>query len=108
MRNKTSVLTLSTLCSALIGANVFAADSAGEPGRSAGKKNPLNNVYFGEQHLHTSASPDAFAFGAGTVFRRLGLSQEPGQGQGLREEGLCWRCAHGPGPAEEGVQGADL
>ena len=39
------------------------ADSPGEPGRSAGGKNPLNNVYFGEQHLHTSASPDAFAFG---------------------------------------------
>jgi hypothetical protein len=35
----------------------------GEPGRSAEGKNPLNNVYFGEQHLHTSASPDAFAFG---------------------------------------------
>jgi len=66
MRNKTSVLTLSVLCSALIGANAFAADSAGEPGRSSGKKNPLNNVYFGEQHLHTSASPDAFAFGTRT------------------------------------------
>jgi hypothetical protein len=63
MRNKTGVLTLSILCSALIGANAFAADSAGEPGRSAGGKNPLKNVYFGEQHLHTSASPDAFAVG---------------------------------------------
>lgn len=39
------------------------ADSAGEPGREAGKANPLNNVYFGEEHLHSSASPDAFAFG---------------------------------------------
>ncbi len=27
------------------------------------KPNPLRNVYFGEQHLHTSASPDAFAVG---------------------------------------------
>ena len=63
MRNKTSVLTLSVLCLALISANAIAADPAGEPGRSAGGKNPLNNVYFGEQHLHTSASPDAFAFG---------------------------------------------
>ena len=35
----------------------------GEPGRESGKANPLNNVYFGEQHLHTSASPDAFAVG---------------------------------------------
>jgi hypothetical protein len=39
------------------------ADSIGEPGRSSGKPNPLNNVYFGEQHLHTVNSPDAFAFG---------------------------------------------
>ena len=28
-----------------------------------GKPNPLKNVYFGEQHLHTVNSPDAFAFG---------------------------------------------
>ena len=40
------------------------ADSLGEPGRSSGKANPLNNVYFGEQHLHTSNSPDAFAAGS--------------------------------------------
>ncbi len=38
------------------------AQSIGEPGRGSGK-NPLKNVYFGEQHLHTSASPDAFAVG---------------------------------------------
>jgi hypothetical protein len=35
----------------------------GEPGRDAKKPNPLNNVYFGEQHLHTQDSPDAFAMG---------------------------------------------
>jgi len=29
----------------------------------SGKPNPLNNVYFGEQHLHTVNSPDAFAMG---------------------------------------------
>jgi hypothetical protein len=40
-----------------------AAESVGEPGLGSGGKNPLNNVYFGEQHLHSSASPDAFAFG---------------------------------------------
>ena len=28
-----------------------------------GEPNPLKNVYFGEQHLHTVNSPDAFAFG---------------------------------------------
>ena len=39
------------------------AASVGEPGRAAGKPNPLNNVYFGEQHLHTANSPDAFAMG---------------------------------------------
>ena len=43
---------------------VIAADSPGEPGRVEGKANPLKNVYFGEQHLHTSNSPDAFGAGA--------------------------------------------
>ena len=42
---------------------VSAADSIGEPGRNSGKANPLKNVYFGEQHLHTVNSPDAFAMG---------------------------------------------
>jgi hypothetical protein len=63
MRDKAGVLTLSVFFSALLGANAIAADSAGEPGRSAGGKNPLKNVYFGEQHLHTADSPDAFAMG---------------------------------------------
>ena len=63
MKNKTGVLTLSILCSALISANAFAADSVGEPGRSASGKNPLKNVYFGEQHLHTRNSFDAFTLG---------------------------------------------
>jgi hypothetical protein len=39
------------------------ARSIGEPGRESGKPNPLKNVYFGEQHIHTAASPDAFAVG---------------------------------------------
>ena len=43
--------------------SLWAADSAGEPGRSSGKANPLKNVYFGEQHIHTGNSPDAFAIG---------------------------------------------
>ncbi|MGI9411267.1 MAG: DUF3604 domain-containing protein [Hyphomicrobiaceae bacterium] len=43
--------------------SALAADPFGEPGPSSAKKNPLNNVYFGEQHLHTTNSPDAFAFG---------------------------------------------
>jgi hypothetical protein len=56
-----------TLLLAVITGTVFAtgalADSAGEPGRDTGKANSLNNVYFGEQHLHTADSPDAFAMG---------------------------------------------
>ena len=63
MRNKTGALTLSILTSLLFTVGTFAADPIGEPGRSSGKKNPLKNVYFGEQHMHTVNSPDAFAFG---------------------------------------------
>jgi hypothetical protein len=40
-----------------------AQDSSGEPGRENRGPNPLRNVYFGEQHLHTQASPDSFAVG---------------------------------------------
>jgi hypothetical protein len=39
------------------------ADTQGEPGPSSGEPNPLKNVYFGEQHLHTTNSPDAFVIG---------------------------------------------
>jgi hypothetical protein len=60
---RTTTIGLFALGSMLLAASAFAADSAGEPGRSKGKKNPLNNVYFGEQHLHTQNSPDAFAMG---------------------------------------------
>jgi len=49
---------LSLLCAASVG-----AQSMGEPGRDSGKPNPLKNVYFGEQHLHTANSPDAFVIG---------------------------------------------
>jgi len=54
---------LSIVCSAMFASGALAADPVGEPGRSAGDKNPLKNVYFGEQHLHTRNSPDAFAAG---------------------------------------------
>ena len=50
-------------CSMLLASTAWAQDSAGEPGRGSGEPNPLNNVYFGEQHLHTQDSPDAFAMG---------------------------------------------
>jgi hypothetical protein len=52
-----------SLFAALLATNAWAQTSAGEPGRGSGKPNPLKNVYFGEQHLHTAASPDAFAVG---------------------------------------------
>jgi len=48
MRTRTVALTLSVLCSALFTVGAFAADAVGEPGRRAGGKNPLKNVYFGE------------------------------------------------------------
>jgi hypothetical protein len=56
---------LATIILAALSVNglAIAADSAGEPGRNSGKANPLKNVYFGEQHLHTQNSPDAFALG---------------------------------------------
>ncbi len=47
----------------LLASTLVAQDPVGEPGRSSGQRNPLKNVYFGEQHLHTVNSPDAFAFG---------------------------------------------
>jgi hypothetical protein len=62
MRTKTK-LSLVILTSLVCVTSSWAADSRGEPGRSSGKANPLKNVYFGEQHIHTAASPDAFAVG---------------------------------------------
>jgi hypothetical protein len=41
----------------------LAQDTIGEPGRDDRGKNPLRNVYFGEQHMHTQASPDSFSVG---------------------------------------------
>jgi len=45
----------------LLSVTAFAQD--GEPGRGSSDFNALKNCYFGEQHLHTVNSPDAFAFG---------------------------------------------
>jgi hypothetical protein len=50
-------------CGVALASGAFAADPVGQPKGEAGKPNPLKNVYFGEQHLHTVNSPDAFAFG---------------------------------------------
>ena len=62
---KRSVLpVLASVFFVLAGGDSYAAESIGEPGRGSGQPNHLKNVYFGEQHLHTVNSPDAFAFGA--------------------------------------------
>ena len=39
------------------------ASAIGEPGRDSGKPNPLKNVYFGEEHMHTRNSFDAYTIG---------------------------------------------
>jgi hypothetical protein len=51
------------VCVALLAPSLALAESRGEPGRVSGQPNPLKNVYFGEQHLHTQDSADAFAMG---------------------------------------------
>ncbi|MGI9330381.1 MAG: DUF3604 domain-containing protein, partial [Gammaproteobacteria bacterium] len=47
----------------LVTISAWAADPIGEPGRDSRKANPLKNVYFGEQHMHTRNSFDAFTIG---------------------------------------------
>ena len=70
MTHTLKLLATAGFCAVLLstGIAVLAQDgrSIGEPGRTdkpSAKPNPLKNVYFGEQHIHTSASPDAFAIG---------------------------------------------
>jgi hypothetical protein len=46
-------LSIALTCTVLAASSATYADSIGEPGRSSDGPNPLNNVYFGEQHLHT-------------------------------------------------------
>ena len=54
-------LTLIVFVFAII--NSFAQDPVGEPGRNSDGPNPLKNVYFGEQHMHTQNSFDAWTVG---------------------------------------------
>ena len=68
MKNNSGAFALSVLCSALFATGAFAADPVGEPGREAGGKNPLKNVYFGEQHMHTRNSFDAFTVGVSATW----------------------------------------
>jgi hypothetical protein len=48
----------------ILATSISWAQSNGEPRRDSEGPNPLKNLYFGEEHIHTSASPDAFAIGA--------------------------------------------
>jgi hypothetical protein len=61
MKNNRRALTSSCLVALtlLFVSNSCAQDSDGQ----VGQPNPLNNVYFGEQHLHTKSSVDAFIMG---------------------------------------------
>jgi hypothetical protein len=46
------------------------AASVGEPGRESKKPNPLKNVYFGEEHMHTRNSFDAFTVGVNQTWEQ--------------------------------------
>ena len=61
--NHSTFVTGLVLLALLVFPSFVMAQSVGEPGRGSNQPNPLNNVYFGEQHLHTVNSPDAFSFG---------------------------------------------
>jgi len=63
-----NILTITILTSMFCSASALAADSVGEPGRSAKGPNPLKNVYFGEQHMHTRNSFDAFTAGVSATW----------------------------------------
>jgi hypothetical protein len=58
-----SIAILSVVFSFHLGTAALAAEPIGEPAREAGQKNPLKNVYFGEEHMHTRNSFDAFTIG---------------------------------------------
>ncbi len=62
---KLTFLNLVTVAILLVAGVFYFADaqSIGEPDRDNNKPNPLKNVYFGEQHLHTQNSFDAFTIG---------------------------------------------
>jgi len=68
------------LAAVLVVLPAFAQDrSIGEPGRESGQPNPLKNVYFGEQHMHTRNSFDAFTIGVTQTWEqayRFGRGEE--------------------------------
>ncbi len=65
------LITLCLLSLALIlPAALAETKSIGEPGRDSKKPNPLKNVYFGEQHMHTRNSFDAFTVGVNQTWEQ--------------------------------------
>ncbi len=67
------------VCLVALTAGASAEDSIVEPGRGANGKNPLKNVYFGEQHMHTRNSFDAFTVGVRQTWEdayRYGMGEE--------------------------------
>jgi Protein of unknown function (DUF3604) len=68
VRLKRSTPPLAALALALVASQSAWADFLGEPGRDSGKANPLKNVYFGEQHMHTRNSFDAFTIGVSATW----------------------------------------
>jgi hypothetical protein len=60
---KSTALIAGLLCSVALAPGATAQDSIGQPAGDAGKPNPLKNVYFGEEHMHTRNSFDAFTIG---------------------------------------------
>ena len=61
---KPFIKTIFVFCLVLLIASVEVySQSIGQPGLGNKGPNPLKNVYFGEEHIHTSNSPDAFMVG---------------------------------------------
>jgi hypothetical protein len=73
-------IALAVLAAVLVVLPAFAQDrSIGEPGRDSDQPNPLKNVYFGEQHMHTRNSFDAFTIGVTQTWEqayRFGRGEE--------------------------------
>ncbi|MBW1811977.1 MAG: DUF3604 domain-containing protein [Deltaproteobacteria bacterium] len=81
MRRKTiiGIIAIFLLGSVLLVSGAWAKDPVGEPGRDSKKPNPLKNLYFGEQHMHTRNSFDAFTIGVTQTWEqayRFGRGEE--------------------------------
>ncbi len=61
MRNKSYAAAL--VAALILSVPTWAQNAAGEPGKGGNGANPLKNVYFGEEHMHTRNSFDAFTIG---------------------------------------------